>query len=203
MSFEGEDFGFVGGAYEAPNITQDAQRLINWYVEIDRSPGAKEAIGLLGTAGLNPVISSFITGPVRGSWVLPGNQQCLFVVSNLVYVATVTTPATQTSIPQFSVAQVGTLLTNNGRVVIRDNGALFNGLGCYAVLVDGTYGYFYQLTGTSQTVTFSGNLSIGAPTISFSGGALVPNTLIVSSGAITDSALALPGGTTITSISSR
>ncbi len=201
MAFEGDDFGFVGGAYEAPNINQDAQRLVNWYVELDRSPGAKEPVGLLGTAGLNPVISSFITGPVRGSWVLPGNQQCLFVVSNLVYVATVTTPATQTSIPQFSVAQVGTLLTNNGRVVIRDNGTLFNGLGGYAVLVDGTYGYFYQLTGTSRTVTFTGNLAIGTPTISFSGGALVPNTLIVSSGAIVDSAAALPGGTTITSIS--
>lgn len=201
MSFEGEDFGFVGPAYEAPNLNQDAQRLINWYCEIDRSPGAKEAVGLLGTPGLNPVISSLITGPVRGAWVLPGNQQCLFVVSNLVYVVTVTTPATQTSIPQFSVAQVGTLLTNNGRVVIRDNGPLFNGLGGYAVLVDGAYGYFYQLAGTSRTVTFTGNLTSGQPTISFSGGSLVPNTLIVSSGTITDSAAALPGGTTIASIS--
>jgi hypothetical protein len=29
------DFGFVGGAYEAPSIYQDAQELINWYCEID------------------------------------------------------------------------------------------------------------------------------------------------------------------------
>jgi hypothetical protein len=201
VSFDGTDFGFVGGAYEAPNLSQDAQRLINWYVEIDRSPGAKEAVGLLGTPGLNPVINSFVTGPVRGSWVLPGNQQCLFVVSNIVYVATVTTQATQGNIAQFSTTQVGTLLTNNGRVVIRDNGPLFNGLGGYAVLVDGTYGYFYQLTGTSKTVTFTGNLTSTLATISFTGGALVPNTLIVSSGVITDSAAALPGSTTITSIS--
>lgn len=201
MSFEGEDFGFVGPAYEAPNLNQDAQRLINWYCEFDKSPGAKEAVGLLGTPGLNPIINSFIAGPVRGAWVLPGNTQCLFVVSNIVYVATVTAMATQISIAQFAVTQVGTLLTNNGRVVIRDNGTLFNGLGGYAVLVDGQFGYFYQLTGTSKSVTFTGNLTSGTPTISFSGGALVPNTLIVSSGTIIDSAAALPGTTTITSIS--
>lgn len=201
MSFEGDDFGFVGGAYEAPNINQDAQRLINWYCEFDKSVNAKEAVGLLGTPGLNPVISTFVTGPVRGAWVLPGNLQCLFVVAQFAYVATVTVAATQNSIPQFSVLQVGTLLTNNGRVVIRDNGPLFNGLGGYAVLVDGQFGYFYQLSGTSKTVTFTGNLSVGQPTISFSGGALVPNYLIVASNAIlTDSAAAIVG-TTITSIS--
>lgn len=199
--FEGEDIGFVGGAYEAPNINQDAQRLINWYVEIDPSTHAKEPIGLLGTPGLNPIISSLITGPVRGAWVLPGNLQCLFVVSNLVYVATVTAAATQISIAQFAVTQVGTLLTNNGRVVIRDNGPLFNGLGGYAVLVDGTYGYFYQLTGASKNITFTGNLTVSSSTISFSGGALVPNTLLVSSGIIVDGAAALPANTTITAIS--
>lgn len=201
MSFEGDDFGFCGPAYEASNINQDAQRLINWMIEVDRSEGSKEPIGLLGTPGLNPIISTFVAGPVRGSWVLPGNQQCIFVVSNIVYVATVTTPATQTTIAQFSTAQVGTLLTNNGRVVIRDNGPLFNGLGGYAVLVDGQFGYFYQLTGTSKTVTFTGNVSSGSPTISFTGGALVPSTLIVSSGTITDSLAAVPNATTITSIS--
>lgn len=201
MSFEGEDLGFVGGAYEAPNINQDAQRLINWYVEVDPSTHTKEPIGLLGTAGLNPIISSFITGPVRGAWVFPGQAQCLFVVSNLVYVATVTTPATQLSIAQFSVVQVGTLLTNNGRVVIRDNGNIFNGLGGYVVMVDGTYGYFYQFGNLPRTVTFSGNLTSGTPTISFSPGSLVPNNLVVSSGSITDSAGSLPTNTVITAIS--
>ena len=35
------DFGFVGGAYEAPSIYQDAQELINWYCETDptKAPG--------------------------------------------------------------------------------------------------------------------------------------------------------------------
>lgn len=199
MADRGADFGFVGGSYEATMLLQDAQRLINWMVEVDPSTQAKEPIALLGTPGLNPVINT-ITGPVRGAWVLPGNQTCLFVVSASVYLATVTTPATQTSIAQFSVTQVGTLLTNAGRVVIRDNGVLFNGLGGYAVLVDGANGYFYRLAGAG-TVTFTGNLTISTPTISFTVGQLVPNYLLVSSAAtITDSGGLIPS-TTIQSIS--
>jgi hypothetical protein len=195
---KGADFGFVGGSYEAAMVLQDTQRLINWMVEVDPSIEAKEPIALLGTPGLNPVIST-ITGPVRGAWVLPGDLTCLFVVSSSVYLATVTTAATQTNIAQFSVIQVGTLLTNAGRVVIRDNGVLFNGLGGYAVLVDGIYGYFYRMGGAGS-VTFTGNLTSGQPTISFTTGDIVPNYLIVSSGAITDSLGAIPS-TTIQSIS--
>lgn len=203
MSFDGDDFGFVGPAYEAANINQDTQRLINWMVEIDPSTNAKEPIGLLGTSGLNPLFSCFFQqgNNVRGCWVLPGNTQALVICGNVVNLVSVTVPATQNSVPQFAVTQIGFLLTNNGRVVIRDNGPIFNGLGGYAVLVDGQYGYYYQLTGTNRTVTFSANLTINTPTISFSGGALVPNYLIVSSGTITDSASALPPSTTILSIS--
>jgi len=200
MSDQGADFGFVGPAYEAPMLLQDAQRLINWYCEIDPTTSAKEAVGLLGAPGLNPLFST-ITGPVRGAWVLPGNTQCLFVVSSTVYVATVTVQATASSLPQFSVSSVGTLLTTSGRVVIRDNGVLFGGLGGYAVLVDGTYGYFYQLSGTTRTVTFNGNLTSGSNTISFSVGNIVPYTLIVSSAAVLTDFDALIGSTTITSIS--
>lgn len=198
--FDGEDFGFVGGAYEAPMLLQDAQRLINWFVELDNNPKAKMPLALLGAPGLQPIMST-ITGPVRGAWVLPGNLTCLFVTANIVYLATVTVPATQTSIAQFSIAQVGTLLTNNGRVVIRDNGVLFNALGGYAVLVDGQYGYFYSLGG-ARNVTFTANLTINTPTITFSGGNLVPNYLVVCNAAIiTDSAASLPANTTISSIS--
>jgi hypothetical protein len=199
MADKGADFGFVGGSYAAAMTLQDAQTLINWMVEVDPSTQAKEPIALLATPGLNPIIST-ITGAVRGAWVLPGNSTCLFVVAQNVYLATVTTPATQTQIAQFTVTQVGTLLTNAGRVVIRDNGVLFNSLGGYAVLVDGTYGYFYSLSG-ARSVQFAGNLTISTPTISFSVGAIVPNYLIVSSGTITDSGGLLPANTVISSIS--
>lgn len=197
--FEGSDIGFCGPAYEAPMLLQDAERCINWFLEVDKNPKAKMPYALLGAPGLNPIIST-ITGAVRGAWVLPGNLTALFVVSATLFVATVTSPATQTNIAQFSIKSVGTLLTNAGRVVIRDNGVLFNGLGGYAVLVDGANGYFYRISGAG-TVTFTGNLSIGTPTISFSAGQLVPNYLLVSNNAtLTDSLSAIPS-TTIQSIS--
>src|SRR6185312_8104005 len=136
-------------------LLQDAQRLINWFVELDNSPGAKMPKALLGAPGLSPVISSLITGPVRGAWVLPGNLSAIFVVGPNVYLINVTVPATQTSIAQFSATLLGSLLTNSGRVVIRDNGVLFNGLGGFVVLVDGQFGYFY--CPGNRTVTFTGN----------------------------------------------
>jgi hypothetical protein len=199
--FEGADIGLCGPAYTAPMVLQDAETCINFFVEYDKTPKAKMPFALLGAPGLKPILST-ITGPVRGAWVLPGNLTCLFAVSNTVWLATVTVPATQSSIAQFSLKQVGTLLTNNGRVVIRDNGVLFNGLGGYAVLVDGTYGYFYQLSGIASSVTFPGNLTLNSNTITFSAGVLVPYFLIVGTGtALADGASALPAGTTITAIS--
>lgn len=201
--FEGADIGLCGPAYTAPMLLQDAQSCINWFLEVDKNPKAKMPFALLGAPGLTPIMSMAAgSGAVRGAWVLPGNLQCLFAVSSFVYVATVTTPATQNSIAQFSINQVGNLLTNNGRVVIRDNGVLFNGLGGYAVLVDGQYGYYYQLSGAVRIVTFTGNLTLGSPTISFPVGTLVPNYLLVSTNApLTDSASGFPLPATITAIS--
>jgi hypothetical protein len=201
--FDGADIGFVGPSYEAPMLLQDAETCINWFVELDKNPKAKMPLALLGAPGLQPIFNLFgqQQGPVRGAWVLPGGLQCLFVQGNVVSLATVTVPATQNAIAQFAITQVGFLLTNNGRVVIRDNGVLFNGLGGYAVLVDGQYGYYYALSGVTRNVTFGANLTLGSPTISFGVGALVPNFLLVTPNAIlTDSA----GGilpTTITAIS--
>lgn len=197
--FEGADIGFCGPAYEAPMLLQDAERCINWFLEVDKNPKAKMPYALLSAPGLNPIIST-ITGAVRGAWVLPGNLTALFVTGNACYLATVTTPATQTSIAQFSIVQVGTLLTNAGRVVIRDNGVLFNGFGGYAVLVDGHAGYFFRIAGAGA-VTFTGNLTINQPTITFPVGQILPYYLIISTGFITDSGALLPANTTITSIS--
>jgi hypothetical protein len=202
LMFEGADIGFVGPSYAAPMLLQDAETCINWFVELDKNPKAKMPLALLGAPGLAALNNAFTTGPVRGAWVLPGNTQCLIVVAQFVYVMSVTVAATQTSIAQFSVNEVGILLTNNGRVVIRDNGALFNGLGGYAVLVDGQYGYYYALSGTVRNVTFTGNLTVGQPTISFPVGQLVPNFLIVSpQTSLTDSAGALPVPTFLSSVS--
>lgn len=202
MSFEGVDPGFVGPAYEAPMLLQDAQRCINWFLEIDKNPRAKMPIALLAAPGLNPVFGTK-AGPVRGGWVLPGGLTALFVTADTVYLATITIPATQTSIAQFSVQPVGVMGTTTGRVVIRDNGQLFpiTGLGGYAVLVDGIGGYYYRLSGAGS-VTFTGNLVAGQSIISFPPGQLVPANLLVSSAAsLIDSGNSLPVGTNLVAVS--
>src|ERR1700689_4316241 len=117
-----------------PMTLQDAQDAINWYCEISSEKGAKEPIALLGVPGKNPVATTQV-GQVRGAWVLPGGSTALVVTGNTLYLVTMTVPATTTSIPQFAVASVGTLLTNSGPVCIRDNGVLVNGLGGYAIIV--------------------------------------------------------------------
>jgi hypothetical protein len=182
VSFDAADFDFVGGSSTYPMSLQDAQACINWFVELDEDPKAKMPKALLGAPGLAPLFSLFQSqgSNVRGSWGLPGNLACLFVCGNVVSLAIVTVPATQNAIAQFSISQIGFLLTNSGRVVIRDNGVLFNNLGGYAVLVDGQYGYFYALSGAARTATFTANATSGSPTITFPVGVLVPNFLLIS-----------------------
>jgi hypothetical protein len=192
------DIPFVGGSYEAPMTLQDAQRLINWYVEISQNENSKKPYALLGCPGLNPIAST-AAGQVRGCWVLPGNTQALVVSGANVYLMAITAPATQTSIAQFSVTLLGTLLTTYGPVVIRDNGPLTNGYGGYAVLVDGTYMYYYRIGGAG-TYTFTGGVANGSSTMSLSG--TLPPGLLMSPGATlstTDSLI--PANTYISSIS--
>jgi hypothetical protein len=200
MSFEGADPGIVGASYQAPMPLQDAQLCINWFVEIDKNQRAKMPMALLAAPGLQPLFNTQV-GPVRGAWVLPGGQTALFVTGNKAYLATISVQASQTTSAQFSVREVGTLLTNTGRVVIRDNGALFNGLGGYAVLVDGPYGYFFRLSGAT-TMSFTGNLTSTSPTITYPVGQLVPNYLIIGSGTtLSDSGGGLSTGTLLTEVS--
>jgi len=179
-------------------LLQDAQRLINWYVEFDPSEHAKMPVALLGCPGLNPVISTQ-TGQVRGAWVLPGGQQCLFVTGNTLYVSTVTVPATQFQAAQFSTVAVGTLLTNSGPVCIRDNGVTqqttLGFAGGYAVIVDGKYGYYYALTGLPTSTQFVGSLAVGSNVITPVG---TVNPYLVAGSVITDSLGVLPAGTTLT-----
>jgi hypothetical protein len=198
MPLQGTDFGFVGGSYEAAMVLQDAQRLINWFIEADPNPRAKEMLALLGCPGLNPVASSQ-AGQVRGAWVLPGSTQALFVTGNTLYLMTITVPATQTSIPQYNVVSVGTLLTNSGPVVMRDNGVLTLGKGGYCLIVDGTYAYYYLLSGVPYLNSFPGSLSITSNLITLPG--TLPNGLIVASTpTLSDTGGVIPAGTKITSV---
>lgn len=178
MSYSGGDIGFVGQAYDAPDPYQDSQRLINWFVEASQDEKSKTAVALLGSPGLNVIqdlntltgaITLTATGGVRGAWVLPGGTQALIAVGTHVILMTMTVPATQTSIAQFSTANVGTLLTNSGPVVIRDNGA-----GGYGVLVDGPYGYTYNIA-TSAFAQIVDPAFLGADRVAFIDGWLIFN----------------------------
>jgi hypothetical protein len=48
------DFNFVGPAYTAPSLTQNAQELINWYIEVDptKAEGERGRFTLYPTPGL-------------------------------------------------------------------------------------------------------------------------------------------------------
>jgi hypothetical protein len=52
MPFTQQDFNFVGGAYTAADQFQDRQVCVNWYVEIDKTEGARTPTALLGCPGL-------------------------------------------------------------------------------------------------------------------------------------------------------
>jgi hypothetical protein len=194
LVFAGGEIPFIGGASEAPMILQDAQRTINWYLEVG-GKNAKEPIALLGCPGLNQIFAPSINpGPVRGAWVLPGGTQCIFVVGLSVYLFTVSVPATANSIAQFTNTIVGTLLTNTGPVCIRDNGALFNGAGGYVVLVDGPNGYYYRMSGAGS-ITFTGTPTNGSAVLALSG---TVNPYIVAGSPIAGTGI--PGGATVQSI---
>ena len=197
MIQDGVDFGFVGQAYEAPMLLQDAQECINWYCEISEDRGSKMPIALLGCPGLN-LVASTIAGQVRGAWTLPGNTSAIVVVGSSVYLLKVGSQATQSSIATFGTTLIGTLLTSSGPVCIRDNGVLFGGAGGFVVLVDGQYSYYYLISGAAQTVTFTGSVGSGNSYISVTN---IPYGLVVTPNAtITDTMGAIPAGTTFTGV---
>ena len=201
--FEGVDPGFVGSSYTAPDVLQDNQETINFYVEIDKQSRAKEPLALLGCPGLKVVLDQDVNalpfaGAARGAWVLPGGQQALYVVANTVYLVTILVPPNANGIATLQATSVGNLNTSAGPVAIRDNGVLSNGLGGYAVLVDGTFAYYYLLSGVVHTVTFTGGVQSGQATITLS---TLPAGLIISSGGtLTDTSSDIPANTLITAV---
>lgn len=162
-------FGFVGGAYEAPNPFQDCQKLINWYVEIDPDPHAKEHLGLIGCPGTSSFQTLTPATQVRGAWVLPGGTQCLWVSGQDVWLCTATPAANNPDSYTFAWQNVGSLLTYTGPVVIRDNGA-----GGSAFIVDGTYGYIYSISGHTVTQCVDPAF-LGADRVAFSDGWFIFN----------------------------
>jgi hypothetical protein len=161
-------FQLVGPAYEAANPLQDAQRLINWYVEYDKTEGAKTPSALLGTPGLALACTTGYIGEVRGIWVLPNDTQAIAVVSNKAVLVTY-------SAGVYSISVIGTLLTFSGQVSIRDNG-----VAKIVVIVDGVNGYKYNIN-TNAFAQIADAAWMGSNKVSFIDGWFVfnkPNTQI-------------------------
>jgi hypothetical protein len=182
------DFGWVGAEDKTASQYLNNQVCINFYVEMSPSSTAKTAsqtaglaakggVALLGAPGLIQLVtagptlpplggawpqpSSVTNLPVRGGWVLPGGAQALVAIANLCYLVTIATPATASSNAVLALSAVGTLLTSTGPVAIRDNG-----LGGYAVLVDGPNGYFYNVV-TRAFTQITDPAFLGSNTVAF------------------------------------
>lgn len=127
------DFGFVGAAYEAPSIYQDAQECINWRPEIDmtKQTGERGIVALYPTPGLKLELQLPIRGEVRGMRPLSGDEYLLAVCGQ--YVFSITTA--------FVATQVGELTTTSGPVSITDIITTADGLTAY--IADGVNRYIW------------------------------------------------------------
>lgn len=187
------DFNFVGAAYTAASLTQDAQDLVNMFPQIDQylntlsvvSPADRQVMALYPRAGLTVLATPGPTAPVRGLRVLPGGGILLAVIGSGLY--SITTAYMSTL--------VDTLLSSNGPVSITDNGVS-------AYLCDGVNRYYYTYTAASYTASISGTtmtvsavasgtLVLGQTIV----GAGVTSGTVITGNATTDPSLSGIGGT--------
>jgi hypothetical protein len=137
------DFGFVGAAYEAPSITQDAQECINFYPEIDptKAQGERGIVALYPTPGLETVAIFPNQEEVRGLRTLSGGAQVVAVCGDFVYVLE----------NDLTPVMVGQMNTATGQVGIVDNGV-------NVYIVDDSYRYTWFIS-TPSSAIFTGSIS--------------------------------------------
>jgi hypothetical protein len=137
------DFGFVGSAYEAPSIYQDAQECINFRPEIDptKPQGSRGVVALYPTPGLTNVVTLQTAQAVRGMRAVSGQDYLVAVCGPYVYVMG----------SDFTATIIGQLNSSTGQVGISDNG-----LNVY--IVDGTNRYTWRISNPNSAV-FEGTIS--------------------------------------------
>ena len=143
------DFGFVGAAYEAPSLTQDAQECINFYPEIDptKAQGERGVVALYPTPGLEAVALFPNQEEVRGLRTLSGGQQVVAVCGDFVYVLE----------DDLTPVMVGQMNTSTGQVGIVDNGV-------NVYIVDDSYRYTWFISAPSSAI-FTGSISTTTLTV--------------------------------------
>jgi hypothetical protein len=137
------DFGFVGSAYEAPSIYQDAQECINFRPEIDptKPQGSRGVVALYPTPGLTNVVTLQTAQTVRGMRAISGQDYLVAVCGPYVYVMG----------SDFTATIIGQLNTSTGQVGITDNG-----INVY--IVDGVNRYTWRISNPNSAV-FEGTIS--------------------------------------------
>lgn len=137
------DFGFVGAAYEAPSIYQDAQECINFYPEIDptKPQGDRGVMALYPTPGLQTVAILPNQEEVRAIRTLSGGTQVVTVCGDYVYVME----------DDYTPKMIGQLNTSTGLVSMVDNGV-------NVYIVDDSYRYTWFISNPSSA-TFVGSIS--------------------------------------------
>jgi len=143
------DFGFVGAAYEAPSIYQDAQECINFYPEIDptKAQGERGIIALYPTPGLETVAILPNQEEVRGIRTLSGGQQVVTVCGDFVYVME----------SDYAPKCIGQMNTSTGLIGIVDNGV-------NVYIVDDAYRYTWLISSPSSAI-FTGSISTTTLTV--------------------------------------
>jgi hypothetical protein len=154
------DFGFVGAAYEAPSIYQDAQECINFYPEIDptKAQGERGIIALYPTPGLETIAILPNQEEVRGIRTLSGGNQVVVVCGYFVYVME----------SDYTPKLVGQIDTQTGLVGIVDNGVnvyIVDGASRYAWFISNpsAANFTGDISGTTLTVSavLSGTIAVG------------------------------------------
>ena len=137
------DFGFVGSAYEAPSIYQDAQECINFRPEVDptKQPGSRGVVALYPTPGLTNVVTLQTAQSVRGMRAISGQDYLVAVCGPYVYVMGT----------NFTATIIGQLNTSTGQVSIADNGT-------NVYIVDGSNRYTWRISNPNSAV-FEGTIS--------------------------------------------
>jgi len=143
------DFGFVGAAYEAPSLTQDAQECINFYPEIDptKAQGERGIVALYPTPGLETVAIFPNQEEVRGLRTLSGGAQVVAVCGDFVYVLE----------NNLTPVMIGQMNTATGQVGIVDNGV-------NVYIVDDSYRYTWFISAPSSAI-FTGSISTTTLTV--------------------------------------
>jgi hypothetical protein len=155
---------FIGPAYEGRSHAYDSQETINMYIEVDETKMGKNSQPaiFIGTPGLK-FLQTIGPGPIRGTYTVSNqlvNEQYMFVVSGNKVFKLLGAEA----IP---VEMTGTLNTSSGPVSIADNGN-------QVVIVDGQFGYYIAIPGTTVTLITSVHF-YPADTVTFQDGYLIFN----------------------------